>query len=505
MDTKVLFDSKSYIRKIPVHFSLFDGSKDIIKKDTLELNRMVIIETERYKRLFLQTSESDVSDAIFDLQDELLNCFKKSDYSAYISISGKPNGEENSVVCFLDDTLTCFSETSTKSKERVFTSYINDETFFVINGEKKIDGKYSDYISDTYSPSDEEKEFIHNICKSQTFDDQSVSAKEKKELEKKLEKERKEVEKKEKGGFFSFKKKQEKEVAIVSETGEYINPKSLKVHKGSVNPDYELQNIVGLDSVKKDIEKMKSMLEYEASRKQRGIESHDTATLHMCFMGHPGTGKTTVARIMTGIMFSMGYIKENRCIEISGLDLQGGYVGQTAIITKQIVNLAKGGILFIDEAYALCENKENSFGSEAVSVLLKEMEDNRGDIIVILAGYEDDMNKFLDINQGFRSRINKYFEFADYTSIELGKIFINYIKKMHLKIEETAFTKCMILFNKARKLPNFSNGRFVRNLAEKIEEQHILNCTNLLDTNRMDTITIEDVPDTLIEYMITNA
>ena len=244
------------------------------------------------------------------------------------------------------------------------------------------------------------------------------------------------------------------------------------------------------------------MLEYEKNRQTRGIESHDSASMHMCFMGHPGTGKTTIARIMTGILYSMKYIKENQCIEISGLDLMGGYVGQTAIITKQIVDKARGGILFIDEAYALCEDKGNSFGKEAVSVLLKEMEDNRSDLVVIFAGYEDDMNQFLNINPGFRSRINKYFDFVDYTTIELSQIFLNYIRKMHLKISEEALTKCVELFNEARKHPKFSNGRFVRNLVEQIEEYHILNTVEEKEYSRLDLITADDVPQVLIDKML---
>ena len=219
-------------------------------------------------------------------------------------------------------------------------------------------------------------------------------------------------------------------------------------------------------------------------------------------MGNPGTGRPTIARIMTGILYNMRYIKENKCIEVNGLDLKGGYVGQSAIITKQIIDMAKGGILFIDEAYALCESRDNSYGKEAVSVLLKEMEDNRDDLIVIFAGYEDDLDKFLNVNPGFRSRVYKYFDFVDYSTLELTQILVSMLKKIHLKINQEALLDCAELFIEAKKHPNFSNGRFVRNLVEQMEEFHILNITDYNDLERMDTVILEDIPTTLKEKLL---
>ena len=508
-EIRVMFDSNKYLRKIPVVISLYDANNQLVLREVLEFTRMVIYQTEYYKRILLQTPESDVSDAVIEIQKAFDLKKKTSGWNSYLSLTAKPQGPDHpdSVVCFLDDFLAMFGEFSTASSERVFTSYLSDETFIIVDGEKIPQGIYGEHVESKTPLDEQEIGFIKEAMNMQASFDWFPSEKELEEIRIQLIKERIEMEKKEKkekgGGLFSSKKKEPKQqaVAVMNEDGTFVNPKSLKTHKGSANPDYELENIIGLEGVKKDIQKMKYMLEYEKNRKQRGIETHDVSTLHMCFMGHPGTGKTTIARIMTGILFSMGYIKNNQCIEVSGLDLQGGYIGQTAIITKQIVDMAKGGILFVDEAYALCENKENSYGKEAVSVLLKEMEDNRGDLIVIFAGYADDMNKFLNVNPGFRSRINKYFDFADYTTVELGKIFLNYIKKMHLRIDEPAFTKCVELFKEAKKHPNFSNGRFVRNLTEKIEEEHIINCVDATD-ERMDTITLEDVSDELVANML---
>ena len=299
-------------------------------------------------------------------------------------------------------------------------------------------------------------------------------------------------------------KKKKKGKNVVAQSTEddnnFVNLKSLKAITGSSNPMQELNKIIGLNNIKEDIKKINAKLEYDEKRKKRGIENNNATSYHMVFMGNPGTGKTTVARIMTGILYNMKCIKENKCIEISGLDLQGGYVGQTAIITQNIVNLAKGGVLFVDEAYALC--KSSSYGKEAISVLLKEIEDNRGDIVVIFAGYEKDMNEFLDINPGFRSRINKYFNFEDYTAEELMQILMIFLRKRHLKADKESLKKIMNLFIQAKKHSNFSNGRFVRNLTEKIEEEHISNVNGITDFVRLDTITSEDISHGLIEYML---
>jgi AAA+ superfamily predicted ATPase len=426
----------------------------------------------------------------------------------HLTLDTTPIAASSITFTITGNTIGFFSETETSNGNKIYTSLLDLQGYITLNGKRYTDTYYHQLVKSTSQIEPQLLQFVdETIVKQQSPQYFSVNVLTRDEIKPKKKEKSSDKPSVAHGMFnsmFGVKKKEPvKQIETVQNgEGQFVNPKSLKIHKGSSNPEKELENIVGLDNIKKDILKLKYMLEYEKSRKTRGIETNNKASLHMCFMGHPGTGKTTVARIMTGILYNLNYIKENKCVEINGLDLKGGYIGQSAIITKQIIDKAKGGILFIDEAYALCENKNNSFGKEAISVLLKEMEDNRDDLIVIFAGYEDDMNKFLNVNQGFRSRINKYFDFVDYTELELAQIFISMLRKIHLKINKDAFMKCINLFYEAKKHPNFSNGRFIRNLVEQIEEYHILNITDFNDDVRMDTILIEDIPDKLMDKML---
>jgi AAA+ superfamily predicted ATPase len=224
----------------------------------------------------------------------------------------------------------------------------------------------------------------------------------------------------------------------------------------------------------------------------------------MCFTGSPGTGKTTVARIITGLLYTMGYIKENKCIEVNGQNLKGGYTGQTAIITKLVLKSAKNKVLFIDEAYALFDDY-NGFGKEAVAVILKQMEDDRDSTVVIFAGYKNDMEQFLKMNDGLKSRINRYIDFANYSVPELVEILMLNLRNKKLYITEEALAKCVLAFKKAEISERFSNGRFVRNLLEKIEYEHAYNTSKIKDTKRQDTIEVQDIPDELINELLTRS
>lgn len=313
---------------------------------------------------------------------------------------------------------------------------------------------------------------------------------------------------KQKSVFSFFKKntdtKQDNNFVLSATEQKIFNMDALKIVTGSADPEQELNNLIGLENVKQEIIKLKAKLEYKKKREARGIKDESATNLHMCFLGSPGTGKTTVARIMTGLLYNMGYIKENKCIEIGANELKGGYTGQTSIKTKAILRNAKNKILFIDEAYSLFE-KNGGYGKEALDVIIKEMEDNKDNLIIIFAGYQKEMESFLNMNDGLRSRINRYIYFDNYKPTEMGQIFTSFLSKKKLYIEENALEKSLILFKNAGLKDRFSNGRFARNLLEKVEEEHAFNVRNERDINRRDTITTEDISTDIVRELLTQS
>ena len=271
-----------------------------------------------------------------------------------------------------------------------------------------------------------------------------------------------------------------------AEGNNIFDPSVIKTSAGASDPFEELDRCVGLEKVKHEVKRLNAVLEY---KKQNNTTMNES--MHMCFYGNPGTGKTTIARIMAGILFNLGYIKENKCVEINGLELKGSNVGQTSIITKGVIDYAKGGVLFIDEAYTLFDTSKNNFGIEAINLLLKEMEDNRDNLIVILAGYYTPMQKLLDSNVGFRSRIKHYFDFEDYDASELFEIFMNLVRNRHLYVDKDAMEGIIIDFKNAKVKKGFGNGRYVENFLLKLEEEHILNVAK--NVSEIDTISKNDI------------
>lgn len=201
--------------------------------------------------------------------------------------------------------------------------------------------------------------------------------------------------------------------------GEYISAEGEKLEAAL----QELEDLIGLGSVKQEVLACINLLRVNKMRKEKGLPELQTSN-HMVFTGHPGTGKTTVARIMAKIYKSLGVVSKGQLVETDRSGLVAGYMGQTALKTAQVIKKAKGGVLFIDEAYALSsEEGSNDYGKEAIDTLVKGMEDYRDDLVVIVAGYVDEMQKFIAMNPGLRSRFNKYIHFANYSAEEMLAIF----------------------------------------------------------------------------------
>ena len=208
----------------------------------------------------------------------------------------------------------------------------------------------------------------------------------------------------------------------------------------------------------------------QAKRKESGLKV-PKRTLHMAFMGNPGTGKTTVARIVGRMYYQLGLLSKGHFTEVSRTDLIAGYQGQTALKVKSVIEKAKGGVLFIDEAYSITENDNtDSYGRECLTELTKALEDSRDDLIVIVAGYTDPMNHFFESNPGLKSRFNYFINFENYSSTELLDILETLARKDDYQIEDKLKEILLNYFNDKLEsnLTNFSNGRFVRNLYEDL-------------------------------------
>ncbi len=235
----------------------------------------------------------------------------------------------------------------------------------------------------------------------------------------------------------------------------------------------ELDSLVGLDAVKQDLTNLINLIKVRKMREERGMKQPDI-TLHLVFSGNPGTGKTTVARLLAKIYKALGVVTGGQLVEVDRSDLVVGYIGQTAAKTAEVIDSAIGGILFIDEAYTLTAGKdEKDFGKEALDTLLKRMEDNRDNLIVIVAGYTELMEEFVNSNPGLKSRFNKNIFFKDYTGEELYKIFESMCKKQEYQPDEeaAAYIQHYLCTRAKAHEENFANAREVRNFIERCIER----------------------------------
>ena len=230
----------------------------------------------------------------------------------------------------------------------------------------------------------------------------------------------------------------------------------------------ELSSYIGLSAVKAEVENLINMATVYGMRREHGLPTADMS-LHMVFSGNPGTGKTMIARFMARVYHSLGILSKGQLIEVDRSGLVAGYVGQTAIKTSKVLEKAKGGVLFIDEAYTLTSKEGNDFGYEAVDTILKAMEDNREDLVVIVAGYIDRMEGFIDSNPGLQSRFNKYLHFADYSAEEMTDIFLMQCEKNCYTPDKDAVEAIREYLRMAsEEAGEFGNARGVRNVFEKV-------------------------------------
>ncbi len=227
------------------------------------------------------------------------------------------------------------------------------------------------------------------------------------------------------------------------------------------------RELIGLAPVKQRIRETAALLLVDRARARLGL-SRETPTLHMSFTGNPGTGKTTVAQKMAGLLHHLGYVRKGHLVSVTRDDLVGQYIGHTAPKTKEVLKKAMGGVLFIDEAYYLYKpDNERDYGQEAIEILLQVMENNRDDLVVIMAGYADRMDRFFSANPGFRSRIAHHIDFPDYTDGELGRIAGSMLDAQGYRLDDEAGAAMAEYIALRREQPHFANARSIRNALDR--------------------------------------
>lgn len=264
----------------------------------------------------------------------------------------------------------------------------------------------------------------------------------------------------------------------------------------------QLNDLTGMQSVKTEINNMINLLKICKIRQENGLQT-PPVTNHMVFLGNPGTGKTTVARILAKIYHGLGVLSKGHLVEVDRSGLVAGYMGQTSEKVTEVIEKAKGGILFIDEAYALANGQQGDFGQEAIDILNKAMEDNRDDLIVIAAGYHDEMQDFLDANPGLRSRFNRTIEFPNYDAAELLEIMTNRAKSLDYTLTGDAVQYVLDTFTRILACPpeNFGNARSVRNYLDRVihNQANRLIAENNFKEEDLTRLTLADVQSETLE------
>jgi probable Rubsico expression protein CbbX len=285
--------------------------------------------------------------------------------------------------------------------------------------------------------------------------------------------------------------------ASFDNAGEVVDLKAMLAKTDVAAPIAELErDLIGLAPVKQRIREIAAFLLVARAREQVGL-SAGPPTLHMSFTGNPGTGKTTVALRMASILHKLGYVRKGHLVSVTRDDLVGQYIGHTAPKTKEVLKRAMGGVLFIDEAYYLHRpENEKDYGQEAIEILLQVMENQREDIVVILAGYRDRMDKFFASNPGFRSRIAHHIDFPDYENGELLAIAETIAAENQYKLSPAAHEAMADYIARRRQQPNFANARSIRNAIDRArlrQAMRLFKDGGAVDRNGLMTIEAEDI------------
>ena len=260
----------------------------------------------------------------------------------------------------------------------------------------------------------------------------------------------------------------------------------------------QLDSLVGLETVKKEVKNLINLVKVRKLRKENDLPV-PPMSFHMVFLGNPGTGKTTVARLISGLYAAIGVLSKGQLVEVDRSGLVAGYVGQTALKTQEVIQSALGGVLFIDEAYSLSSGGENDFGRESIETLLKAMEDHRDDLVVIVAGYTGPIEKFIHSNPGLESRFNRYFFFPDYDGNQLTEIFRIQCKKNSYTLTPEADEAALKMFTRLyeERDENFGNGRDVRNCFEDMVVRQSNRVAAMESPSKDDLITV--LPEDLVD------
>ena len=294
---------------------------------------------------------------------------------------------------------------------------------------------------------------------------------------------------KKRGNFSQLSKKEREaiEKQKMMDAERILDAPTLKkiTHEGVAKPEQELNKLIGLDNVKADIRQMEARMRYEQSvrednkkekKREREKSTTDTlSTMHMIFKGAPGTGKTTIARIMASLLFQYGYIQKNQCVEIDGNFFNGLSTGESSKRATMLIEKSRGCVIFIDEAYALLSGTR---GQEVIATIVKAMEDYRDELVFIFAGYEHEMQEFIDSNPGIESRVKWHMTFHNYSVSEMKRIFKFMANEKGLLVSQELLDKAANELYRLSMQPNFGNARTVRNLLDKIIDKHAMNLMN---------------------------